>query len=305
MDHPIIITGFGRSGTTWVSDILSKTLGGLVLFEPDHPRVCPQSEKFIYGSSWNAQELDELTSFLQAVMDKRIRHPWLLRNHLPSEDEVSESFQHMIWNESKVIGLKAIRWNHNLLQLHKMISRRIVYIIRHPLSVVASILRRENFFGEFGWQKHWHLFKQRNPLAEINLEEFDDKPLGLRYIAMWTISNLKAISDISQLGVSIVQYEKLYDKPYQQTKALLHSLGYTDIDIHPSHLFYPSMSTLKTVHTFEKGRSINDFKSSSFFWEDLFNTKETSMYLEQIEKMGSNYPEELAILQGMGYLEAK
>ena len=88
MNEPIFIFGLGRSGTTWVSDIISKYSGCLILFEPLHPNVFGDVNSIIYRES---NPSDYLIEHLDGVLNKKMRHEWLLRNHLPSTiDQVDQ-----------------------------------------------------------------------------------------------------------------------------------------------------------------------------------------------------------------------
>src|SRR5688572_23175877 len=108
----IIVLGFGRSGTTWISDIISKVTGGLVLFEPLHPRVTEWAQRFCYSSVEREDDSELLKAYLSAVLTKQRRNSWLLRNHVPvAIDSISEEFVDLLWCECNVVGLKEIRAN--------------------------------------------------------------------------------------------------------------------------------------------------------------------------------------------------
>ncbi len=79
MNRPTIILGLGRSGTTWLSDIISKYSGGMVLFELMHPGTYPASHHILYKD--NIATVDAI-DHIAGVLNKDIRSPWLLRNHL-------------------------------------------------------------------------------------------------------------------------------------------------------------------------------------------------------------------------------
>ena len=114
----IIIGGFGRSGTTWLSDIVSKCLGGLILFEPFHPGVYDVSDKVIYAGNIDD---NSLRSHLDEIRASHPTNPWILRNHLNSPIEKhSASFIKYVWSNSKILGYKTIRGNHCLYQLSQV-----------------------------------------------------------------------------------------------------------------------------------------------------------------------------------------
>ena len=297
--RPIIIAGFGRSGTTWLSDIVSKTLGGMILFEPDHPAAFSDSINTVYQSSLDKAMLD---NFWGNLSSKRERSSWLLRNHLLSDGPHSPEFIKAIWDNSEIIGFKSIRWNHALPTLINLSGKRFIYIIRHPLAVTASLLRRPRFFEEYGWQKHWELFKQRNPLKEIDLEQYDDSEKSVKYAVMWSVSNIKALSDIQNHNLPFWSYEELYQDPYNTSQKILAHIGHYDVCIHPSYLFYPSMSTLNTIHAYDNKWDNLKKGDLSFFWKDVLDRRTTKKLLSNIQNIFSQFPNSEQILYNLNYL---
>ena len=89
----IIVLGFGRSGTTWISDMISKMNGRLILFEPFHPSVTHLSQRIAYTPVDRGIEGYLIAQLLTDVLTKRHKKLWLLRNHVPTKlEEVSQSF---------------------------------------------------------------------------------------------------------------------------------------------------------------------------------------------------------------------
>lgn len=274
---PIIILGFGRSGTTWVSDIISKSIGQLILFEPFHPCVFSESKHFCYRAIANSDEEAVIKSHLNEVLEKRIDNRWLLRNHLNTPlEEIEDSFVSYIWDNSLIAGFKSIRLNFNIPWFYSSLKSKPVFIIRHPLAVISSVLRRKRFFEEFGWSFHWDNFaKNSAPLIEPKQylrKIFDSCSTTEEKLAyMWCVTNIICLKQLSGLGLSPFFYEKIYADPYFQAKNMLDSIGLTR-DIHPSYLFTPSMLTLRTIHPFSGQKKIND--TPELFWENYLNEEQ-------------------------------
>jgi hypothetical protein len=305
LHQPIIISGFGRSGTTWVSDIISKSLGGIILFEPDHPIVFDQSIDFLYAADLSEDSGKELIFHLNQVFKKKKKNPWLLRNHLSTENELSSDFMNMIWNESRILGYKVIRWNHLLPELYSQISKRIIFIIRHPLAVVSSLIKRKRFFEEFGFERHWSHFKKKNPLKSVDLNNYENLPLPEKFASMWAVSNIKALESLSKMDLPFFQYEKIYTRPYIETRKMLKFLGYSDTEIHPSYLFYPSMSTLKTYHTLSADFSFSDEMPLEKFWSSSIDTDEANRLINIVKEIAINHPAEYDTFHTLGYLDVQ
>ncbi len=286
INKTIIVLGFGRSGTTWMSDLISKSMGSLLLFEPFHPAVWDQSNKLCYAS----ENPESFKKQIELVLNKSNRNPWLIRNHLSvNPKELDVSYIDSIWENCDVIGFKAIRANHQIPFLYNQISRDILFTIRHPLTVISSIKNRDRFYEEYGWAEHQKLFEQhvlQHPLVKSSYKgEFKQLASYEEKIAsMWALSHLIALSDLLAHNLPIVFYEDLYLKPFEEAKKILKILG-SNNSIHPSYLFTPSMLTLKTAHTFSH---IGDdfFKSQSkVFWENNLTDKQAEGLMDIIKSI--------------------
>ncbi len=272
----IIIGGFGRSGTTWLSDIVSKCLGGLILFEPFHPGVYDASDKVIYAGNIDD---NSLRSHLDEIRASHPANPWILRNHLNSPIEKhSASFIKYVWSNSKILGYKTIRGNHCLYQLSQVNGdSKVVYIYRHPLAVLASINKRRRFWEEFGWEQHVKFFFARtlkSPQFSAQVVDYlRDITDQLRtkneiIVAMWAISFMISLREVEKAGGHLVSYENLYKNPYELIRGLMRYLRAEENGMHPSYFFTPSMTSLKTLHHLQK------YKGSELNLDEIFWVKE-------------------------------
>ena len=281
--NPIIVLSFGRSGSTWVSDIISKNLGGLLLFEPLHPETCPFPQRACYADGSDPAFSVELERFLSEILDRRHRNRWLLRNHLFSPLEaVSPAFVDMVWEESPVLGFKEIRANFLIEWLIDHFDARVVYLVRHPAAVVASLRRRKNFWNEFGFETHWRLFQDhvvRNPRhlqALAPYRQIIDRAQSQveRETVMWAVSHKLASEALRRRGLPIFRYEDFYEHPFPTTRALIRHLGGDPAAIHPAHIFVPSMTTIRTVHGLTSSESDFAAKGWGIFWDDILSPAE-------------------------------
>lgn len=303
MTNPIIIAGFGRSGTTWLSDIISKALGGLILFEPFHPLVCDSAEDILYSN--NAMHSDSIKVHWKEVTSGSCSNRWLIRNHLRSPiDTVPESYVQNIWRKSPIIGYKAIRTNHLLDRLMRAFRQgTLLYIIRHPLAVLASINNRPRFWEEFGWPIHYQKFILE--LREIDhvdtrhwlLQEKKLDTKNEQIIFMWLVSQEIALAQVKSISGFVICYEDLYLKPFEETKTILSHLGHGDRTIHPSYLFEPSLTTHRTFHNSTTGTLESSERLPRIFWETTIEEKEEKNLLELLKRLKPSSPEVLRYLQ--------
>lgn len=274
---PIIILGFGRSGTTWISDIVSKILGKLVLFEPLHPSVADDSRDQSYSRASDGR----LEPYFRAVLAKEHRRSWLMRNHVPVPlKEIDPSFVDLLWDQCEVTGFKEIRANFMVPWLFRTLSRRIVFIVRDPFAVVASIRRRPNFW-EFGWPGTYDIMIGRN----LGNSAYDGIPAiralremepGLtgdieRIAMMWAVSHAVALNDLERLGLPYFLYEDFYMAPFETTRRVFSHLEYESPHIHPAHIFTPSMTTQKTLHGFYEFDRRIETRNLDFFWNEVLD----------------------------------
>jgi hypothetical protein len=272
---PLVILGFGRSGTTWLADIVSKATGKILLFEPFHPVVCHFSQDLCYNSSFDPNKLKD--HWLR-LYNKQNHNRWLLRNHINSPlDEHSSEFIDYIWDHIQVGGFKSIRLNHNIDWVVNDIGAKPLYIIRHPLAVVASLFNRPRFWEEYGWDYHWLSFIDKTCLDANSRLDNKKEYLSLanslldtleKASFMWGVSQILALKSLASFDLRPFFYEDMYQNPFEETSRVLSYLNITDRDIHPSYIFTPSMVTHRTMH------GLNMRIKPSFFWENTFNNQQ-------------------------------
>lgn len=297
---PIIILGFGRSGTTWISDIVSKIFGGLILFEPLHPSVTDWSERFSYSTIIDRDNSILLKQYFERVLNKNLLKHWLLRNHLQTRIEESDPhFINLIWKECSVIGFKEIRMNFMIDWLINFHNAKIIFIVRHPLAVIASIKKRTNFW-EFGWPSTFEMFIEktifnscyRNHRIHKNKDIVKNARTDIQKIAiMWSITHAIAVPELTKHKLPVFYYEDFYRNPFLYVKAMFNYLGEEQINIHPSYLFTPSMTTLKTIHGLKNMSSKISSKDLSFFWDEVLSLDDIKSIMDIISCFGVHlYP---------------
>lgn len=274
---PIVVLSFGRSGSTWVSDIISKALGGLLLFEPLHRETCTFSTEICYSDAAEPEISAQLAGLLNRILEKQDHNRWLLRNHLFSPlEEVSPTFVEAVWDECSVLGFKEIRATFLIDWLLEHLNARVVYLVRHPYAVVASLRRRKNFWNDYGFEQHWRYFEQRvlhNPRNQILLKPYtriiDNAQTQIaRETVMWAASHKIASTTLQRHDLPTFYYEDFYRNPFPTTRSVLNYLGY-DANLHPAHIFVPSMTTIRTVHGLSSSESDYSSAGMAIFWQDI------------------------------------
>ena len=291
-EKKIAILGFGRSGTTWVSDIVSKISGGLVLFEPMFPNVMPDAVNYCYINDTESDKMKNLFLHLSNAMDGKIKKKWLLRNHLNRPiNEINDNFAENIWSNCNIIGFKEIRANFLLKQLSNTWDFKTVFIIRNPNAVISSLKNRPWFWkGDFGGlDNHYQMFVDRiikNPIYTKHFDHIDkldfkkvEEPVRKQAI-IWAATHKIVLHELCGTNIPLLFYEDLFMDPFEISKKLMKTLDYGDVKIHPSYIFTPSMVTLKTTHDLHNNDDVLNGMDLSFFYENNLTNQEMEIIKE-------------------------
>ena len=158
MSRVIFIAGSGRSGTTWIQDAIADANDMRTLFEPLHPIGVPRSGGLAYRYLEPDEPATDLKAFLDAAFVGDMRSLWAdyrirrdrfnpVRYRLPNVlHNVLKTVRHYrIYHTQKRrcrggMIVKCIRANLMLRWLACNYDIPILYVVRHPAAVVASML---------------------------------------------------------------------------------------------------------------------------------------------------------------------
>ena len=85
MDAPIIIAGSGRSGTTWVQDVLAIANDRDTVFEPLHPAGAKKARPFSYKYHDPSEKVDDLYRFINTALKGEMRTLWAVYRIRPDK----------------------------------------------------------------------------------------------------------------------------------------------------------------------------------------------------------------------------
>ncbi len=254
-DTPRIIAGFGRSGTTWVLDVLAESNELRPIFEPLHPASIDGAERYAQRCFLKADRRTDLYDLLDPYIRGNYRSLWVdyriyRKNLVPTLESVMswgafKSYAHFLLNsKSDYIKYRAqkshrrriikfVRANMMLGWLQENFNARIAFLIRHPVAVVSSQMRAAK-----GWNISQRISVYRNDerlLSEINeatktllFTSLDDVK---SYTLSWCIENHVALRQCRENGIHVCHYEKLLSSPEEEWSYLLTAL---DLSIYPS-----------------------------------------------------------------------
>ena len=175
-----IITGSGRSGTTWLAEILAAHLHGRIIFEPFRPGIVPS----LAGLN-NRQYLrpgdpaPEFFSGIETILRGNIRNAWT--------DRYNDRFRY----STRVI--KAIRANLMVgWMLEAFPDTRILHVVRDPFPTMSSQKKG-------GWKLDISKFTTQTDLMTDYLHPFrpliDEADTADKLAALhWAIENYVPVS---------------------------------------------------------------------------------------------------------------
>jgi len=246
---PRLIAGSGRSGTTWILDVLAQTNTMRPIFEPLHPEAVPGADCFANRYIEPDNEMPDLHEFLDGLFRGEIRSTWTdyrIRPHLlvprlsmvlslgrisgfiTQSREAAERyvrFRRML--EYSPVLVKIIRGNLMLGWLRKHYAARIVFVARHPGAVVESRLR----IGGRSWitEPVLDLFRHKEvlgklwdryaPLLTARLE------LAEAHTLIWCIENQLPLERAAIDGYPAIFYEHLLSDSERQWQRIVDALA--------------------------------------------------------------------------------
>jgi hypothetical protein len=207
------IAGCGRSGTTWLAELLTLAGGSRYMFEPFHPVRSPLRRDFparLYLGAGDDEPEREAAA--RRVLAGGVRDMWIDQYNdraLPRKRVIKD-----VWSNLRLGWLKALA--------PRMPS---VLVLRHPYPTVASQLRT-------GWD--WHVepdvFVDQPRLMERHLAQFERsirlaEPGLERHVVAWCIDALVPLRELRPGDARVVFYEHLVSHPDRELGSLFAFVG--------------------------------------------------------------------------------
>ena len=254
----IFIAGMGRSGTTWLSELINYKKNYRDIFEPFLPYKVPDVSAFNYLQYLNPNYDDTvLANSAKTILSGKFKSEWT---------DV---------NNSRIITFKRIIKDIRANLMLKWLSNirpgmPILLIVRHPLSVIDS-------YKNLGWgieaggktSDFDRITQQRQlltdfPIVKNNFRyiETDDYISQLLYI--WCILYHIPIKQLNNTDYKIVYYENLLLNPEETLSDIFSYLGQKfDINIVLDKIKKPSVTNYrKTDFNTDPRKNIQKWKKS-------------------------------------------
>ena len=222
----VFLAGSGRSGTTWLSEIINHGGGYRYVFEPFNPGKVGAFGHF--NSKQYLRPGDRREEFLEPArlaLTGALRDPW------------TDRFNTRILARRRLI--KDIRANLLLAWMRANFpGMPIVLLLRHPCAVVASRL-------DLGWRDNLDETMEQEELVEDFLLPMKDE-IGAadddfeRHLFLWCIDNYVPLKQFGREGIHLTFYENLLVHPEEELQSLFDFLGEDLDDIDFDKLRRPS-----------------------------------------------------------------
>lgn len=210
-EDSIFLAGSGRSGTTWLSEIINYRNEYRYIFEPFYPGkvdICKnfQRKQYLRPDDKRAEYLGPA----QAILSGELRNTW------------SDRFNRKHVARRRLI--KDIRANLLLGWMHSNFPEMPrILLLRHPCAVTHSRLK-------LGWRDILDETMEQENLVEDFLKPFKKEiqkastPFE-RSIFLWCIENYVPLLQLKQGSAHIVFYELLSERPEEEVGRLFDFLG--------------------------------------------------------------------------------
>jgi hypothetical protein len=193
----ILVAGAGRSGSTWLAEIIGSQLSCRLMFEPFHSRLVEGYNRFEYFQYMRpSEESEPLRSFVESVFSGQIRNPWI--------DKYVERLSPQYRLIKEIRACLFLRWIHDRFR-----EVPILFIVRHPCAVVASRMA-------LGWATDGDIepFLNQAKLVEDHLVDRlalikNARREEEKHAIVWSVSNLVPMRQFDDTGLSIIYYEDM------------------------------------------------------------------------------------------------
>lgn len=209
-----MISGTGRSGTTWLAEIVGSQIPCRLMFEPFNPRMQKSFSQFEYFQYMRPGDSNAaLAEYCRNVFSGNIRSRWI--------------DQGVTVLRPQYRMIKAIRANLMLKWIHQEFPAiPIIFIIRHPCAVVSSRIQLDwatdsdtdsfrvqpGLIEDFLADKLEYLQRARTP------EE--------KHALIWCVSNLVPLRQFRAGELTTVFYEDLCRHPEPVIERVFRRLGH-------------------------------------------------------------------------------
>ena len=197
-EDAVVIAGSGRSGTTWVEELINSDGSARILFEPFRSSEVP-ALRSIGEYRYLRQDDERYVTDVERLLSGYPRH-----NRWINHQNYARIARWRIIKEIRAHGL--LGWTRAHFP-----DTPMVFVMRHPITVAASQQR-------MGWRDRLAQFTSQPELVHDHLAPHLDIVESLqtpwqRLIGQWCIENMLALRTLGASDAALVLYEELLTDP--------------------------------------------------------------------------------------------
>jgi hypothetical protein len=247
MGKVVVIAGSGRSGTTWIQDVIAQANGMRTLFEPLNPIGVPKAEPFAFRFIPAAADEPDLKAFMDTVFSGHMKSLWAQYRILPERFNICRhGIKKTVYNTRRLfrhyrryymcsdngIIVKFIRAN---LMLHWIVNTYkipVLYVVRHPCSIIASRLKLKS--PEWRYKTEISRYRkdvilQDTLLNKVNLDLEQPMSQASGLACVWCIENILPIRWAKENHYDMINYEILLADPEHEWSRVVKALKLDNI----------------------------------------------------------------------------
>ena len=276
INKSILIAGTGRSGTTWLAEILSNYLKYRIIFEPFNPRkvsLCKDflNKQYIPPDSQNK----EFYKIFNKTFSGKIRGRWINQDN------------RFFRPDGRII--KSIRTSFFLGWFKLNFPQiPIIYILRHPCAVAVSRAR-------LGWTTDdLDLILKQKELMNDHLQPYKPLIAGAKTIVernacIWAVENFMALKQLNSGDAAVITYEDLHSSPEKVLQKISTYLG-VDLEFKGDSLRNNPSLTVKSHSNIMQNQ---DLLST---WKNALTDQEITKVMDIVKKFSLDTIYDISIM---------
>ena len=247
IDASVFLAGTGRSGTTWVEEIINAKNEYRVMFEPFHSKKIDLCRGYNYRQYLRFENSDPyFLKSAKAILSGKVRHKW-----------IDQCNKRSIFSKRLIKDIRAnlmLRWFYAHFP-----QMPIVLLLRHPCAVALSKVKLK-------WGDPLEEILEQEELMNDYLNPFKKdiesvKTKFERHIFVWCIENYIPLKQFQAGEIYLVFYENLCRDSAVEVRRLFEFLGKKyDEDI-LANLNVPSALSRKDSAIKQKRDVVNAWRS--------------------------------------------
>jgi Sulfotransferase family len=237
---PIFVVGSGRSGTTWIGDVLGTCSGCVPVFEPLNQQWVPETPRWKMPGPYlrDGGSYPQWEAYFDGLLAGRISNYWTRQDyrrmprfltHRRLTERIGARLAKTQYQWQEMRGrrylVKEVFANLMLHWLTSYTQARLLYLIRHPCAVVGSRMRRPEV-----WEFDMNEVLCESALMRDLLEPFRRTIGGAttpveRLTVSWCVENIVPLSQAGSRDWLFCSYEEFLADPEAAFARVFRRLG--------------------------------------------------------------------------------